>query len=348
MTMGGVGGFVHGGGGFGRPALPDQRPGRPWGIVLAAGEGRRLQELTTFGGRTVPKQFCSVGGEESLLELALRRAWRIFPSENVVPVVAAEHHRWWRSELKALAPDQIVVQPSNRGTAAGVLLPLLRILGRDPQARVVLLPADHHVADEWTLTTAVFAALAAVERNPLKLYLLGIEPDRPDPGLGWIVPGRTGETLEPAPVVSFREKPPAPELGDLLARGAVVNTLILAASGTALLAAFRETLPALVELFLQAEAGSATAAALERLYADLPVQDFSQEVLQRIPEKLEVIRVPPCGWSDLGTPERIARCFPGTDGPRGRSVVSLVRPPAQLRRAPVRAARAAEVPVSPR
>ena len=145
----------------------------PWTVVLAAGEGSRLRSLTTdAAGKSIPKQFCSLNGGPSLLQLALRRASRISPWSQITTIVAEQHEAWWSGELGSVRFGNVVVQPANRGTAIGVLLPVLRILARDPAASVVLLPSDHFFTDEPVLERALRGALREVERRPGRLVLL--------------------------------------------------------------------------------------------------------------------------------------------------------------------------------
>src|SRR6202790_4239075 len=119
-----------------------------WAIVLAGGEGTRLQSLTTDdSGDPVPKQFCSLRGEQSLLAETLQRAAWIVEPNRICVIVAAQHRRWWEPMLSKMTRPNIIVQPSNRGTGNGVLLPLLHILARDPGAHIVLLPSDHYVRE---------------------------------------------------------------------------------------------------------------------------------------------------------------------------------------------------------
>ena len=102
-----------------------------WAIILAAGDGSRVSALTTDAvGSVVPKQFCSFGGEKTMLRWALDRARSIVPAEHVVTVVAEQHARFWAGELAGVSPENVVVQPHNRGTAAGLLLPLLHVVRR--------------------------------------------------------------------------------------------------------------------------------------------------------------------------------------------------------------------------
>src|ERR1017187_1893683 len=108
-----------------------------WAIVLAAGDGTRLSTLTTDDrGDAVPKQFCSLNGGPSLLQEAMQRARRIVPLERVRTIVARQHERHWQHMLWSLPARNVIVQPRNCGTANRVLLGLLRILERDPLARI--------------------------------------------------------------------------------------------------------------------------------------------------------------------------------------------------------------------
>ena len=163
----------------------------PWVILLAGGDGTRLHSLTTTKeGVAIPKQFCSLHGECSLLQESLHRASTIAPRQRICAIVAEQHRQWWQPQLWALPPENIIVQPANRGTAHGILLPLLSVLERDPSAQVVLLPCDHYVADEPVLAESIRNALFHIKVNDAHPVLLGMEPELPDPGLGYIVPGR--------------------------------------------------------------------------------------------------------------------------------------------------------------
>ncbi len=303
-------------------------PGSRWAIVLAAGEGRRLSGLTGNGdGSTVPKQFCSVAGGPTLLQETVLRAARMVSLQRVVTLVAAQHRSWWSDDLAAHATDNVVVQPANRGTAAGILLPLLRVVERDAGAEVVILPSDHFVESEVVLATAVRSAFSAL-RSESTVTLLGFTPTEADPQLGWIVPGRQRLTRVSS-VDRFVEKP-APDLAErLMAAGALWNGFILVARATALLQLYRQTLPTLLETLARATSWDkhhAGAGAVDDAYQGLPTQDFSRDVLQSQARALRVLRVPPCGWSDLGTPERLARCAERLGGERQRGrVVRLPR-----------------------
>jgi mannose-1-phosphate guanylyltransferase len=298
-------------------------------IVLAGGEGARLAGLTTTrAGLRVPKQFCSLAGGPTLLRQTLDRAAALVPRERILVVVAEAHRRWWREELADLPQRNVLVQPSNRGTAAGILVGALEVSRRAPAARLLVLPSDHHVGDEAKLRGAFHGALAAIEREPARIALLGVTPDAPDAQYGWIVPGpATRAGLRG--IALFVEKPPVERARELLSSGALWSSFLFAARVTTLLDAFERAQPELVRSFLADSSALAARADLGELYASLPIRDFSRDVLERIGERLGVIAVPPCGWSDLGTPERVARVL-SERSVRGRTSNALRRRPVPI------------------
>ena len=281
-----------------------------WALVLAAGSGNRLRTLTTTpSGLAVPKQFCSLQGGPSLLQEALHRAEAVSPRSRICAVVSAQHRRWWEGPLWSLPASNVIVQPENRGTANGILLPLLHIAARDPEARVVLLPSDHHVADEAVLARALRQAASQAARRPDEIFLLGVEPDEADPELGYIVPSLS-DLRGAFHVDQFAEKPSYTLAQQLIERGALWNVFIIAASVRALLRVFERRFPEIVM-----EMRGVVQRDLQRidndiatadLYDRLPDLDFSRHVLEGQESVLRMVPVPQCGWSDLGTPKRVA------------------------------------------
>lgn len=281
-----------------------------WALVLAAGEGSRLRSLTTDStGTAVPKQFCSLDGGPSLLQESLHRAQAVAARERVCTVVAEQHRRWWQGGLWSLPAANVIVQPRNRGTALGILLPVLKILARDPLARIVFLPADHYVRDENVLARALGSAVNELARNPNELLLLGIAPEDADPELGYILPGLP-DASGALSVERFVEKPDVSAARELIGAGGLWNSFIFAANGCAVLSLLRERLPEIVDQMDTALARDAStrrgASGLAALYDELPEVDFSRHIVQGAERRLRVTPVPRCGWNDLGTPRRVA------------------------------------------
>lgn len=280
-----------------------------WAVILAAGAGKRLSALTADEtGKHVPKQFCSLHGGPSLLGLALERARRLVPEERVCAVVAKEHETWWQSKPHQLPPGNTFVQPRNRGTGNGVLLALAYILKRDPQARLVFLPADHHVLAEETLVHTMSSMLAKLPARSSDIFLLGIEPEGPDPELGYIIPQKSGQQNAQG-VRHFVEKPSRGVASKLIQEGGLWNSGIFAASAQRLLELLKGRFPDNTESVSHAVAKVGDPAnpswALNHAYDRISDVDFSHHLLQLHVADLQVVSVPQCGWSDLGTPQRV-------------------------------------------
>jgi mannose-1-phosphate guanylyltransferase len=282
-----------------------------WVIVLAAGDGNRVKRLTHDRlGRIAPKQYSTVDGHTTLLESTLRRALRVAPADRVVSVVAAHHERWWENELVAIPRENVIVQPQNRGTAAGILLPLLWISRHVSEATIVILPSDHFVDAEETLARSLDDAVSAVVHSEAPIVLLGITPDGLEDDYGWIVPCRGCEGCL-CPVASFREKPDTSTAAYLASHGALLNSFIIVADNKSLLNLYRNKLPALWRPFERVIAHHDEdpwqRENLSDLYESIPSLDFSRDILEATPDGLCVYPVPSCGWTDLGTPQRLTR-----------------------------------------
>ena len=208
--------------------------------------------------------------------------------------------------MSYLPEQNVISQPQNRGTAFGILLPLLRIMERDPDATVVLLPADHYLRDEKIMARSLRRAAALAHADRSSIYLLGVEPDEPDTELGYILPvsaGRDGVSG----VLRFIEKPNAIRARGLLDAGALWNAFIMAAPVRTLLSLFDSRFAVTIAAMRGLEG-----ALLDSVYQNLRSVDFSKDVLQGRESMLKVITVPHCGWTDLGTPERVGADLGGT------------------------------------
>ncbi|MGE5412817.1 MAG: sugar phosphate nucleotidyltransferase [Syntrophomonadaceae bacterium] len=287
--------------------------GRFWAIVLAGGQGVRLRPLVQrihSDGR--PKQFAVLVGERSLLRHTLDRVALSIRPERTAVVTTRSHARFFEAELLGARTAHVLVQPSDLGTAAGVLLPVHWISWRDPEAVVAVFPSDHFVADDGAFMRHVASLVAVVGRHPDRIVLVGATPDSAEPGYGWIEPGvsieKTPGSGDVRTVLRFVEKPSPEEARACLARGALWNTFVMIARARTLLDAARRALPELHERLRRIRPFADTAgeqAAIERAYAFAPAANFSQSVLSADPTRLAVSELPPLHWSDWGTPERV-------------------------------------------
>jgi mannose-1-phosphate guanylyltransferase len=281
-----------------------------WAVILAGGDGTRLQSMTrAITGDNRPKQFVPVIGGSTLLNQTRRRVALSFAPNRTLIVVTQKHRRFY--EPLALAPNLLVEQPANKGTAPAILYALLRVAAQSPQAIVALFPSDHFFADDEGFMSHIDVAADAAAIRPETVTLLGITPTAPETEYGWIEPQPSvlaSAQKSITRVRKFWEKPSSILATSLMQRGCLWNSFVMVGRVDALL---RMTHPALPELYAGFAATTGTFGSvaepkvLARLYSKISDTNFSHEVLAARPQDLAVMRVGNVGWSDLGDPARV-------------------------------------------
>src|SRR6185312_4604709 len=172
-------------------------------LILSGGSGTRLWPVSR---RNLPKQFLSLAGHGTLFQQTVART-RALPEVTAPIVVASEDHRFLAAEqlLEAgIDGGTVVLEPLARNTAPAIALGALEALKRDPEAVLLVLPADHLITDTAAFAAAVTQALPLARQGWLATF--GIRPDRAETGFGYI---RRGEALGAGAfrVERFVEKP---------------------------------------------------------------------------------------------------------------------------------------------
>ena len=284
-----------------------------WIVLLAGGAGRRLAGLT--GG--IPKQFWAFRDGPTLIEETARRVAPLAPIDRRVTVVDATHAPYVESLRYGQALGQIVYQPVDRGTAAGVLLGLAPILTRNPDALVALTPSDHGVHRADPFHQGIVEAARLVQSRRRDVVLFGIQPQSAAPDYGWIMPGPRFDFERGlfAEVGQFTEKPSEDRAKQLMEAGAVWNTMVLVGRARAIFDECWRHAPELSAVFLAAGTRSEPRRQqfLEAHYPTLPATDFSRDILARAGSLALYTWPAKMGWTDLGTPDRVRawRASPG-------------------------------------
>ncbi len=286
-----------------RPSDPSQL------IVLAGGSGRRLRRVArTLTGRATPKQFCRFG-RRSLLQETIERMLPLIPAHHATVVVTGDQAQVANEQLEDFGVARVVVQPEDRGTAVGLLLPLLDVYTHFPDATVVVTPSDHGYSDAAGLRGVLDLACRRAAEEPEEVALLGVRPDAPRCDFGWIVPRDRVSEGGFGRVACFEEKPRECRAIELMASGGLFNTLVLVAKAEALLALFDRFAPALLDALEPAAflSGATRRAYLEQAFAALPPVDLSRDILARAVNLVVCALDPSAGWTDLGDEDRLLR-----------------------------------------
>ena len=287
-------------------------PTPPWALLLAGGDGRRLRPLTRqIAGDPRPKQFCPIFDGETLLDRTRRRADLLTRSDHHVVVVTRAHEPYYAGLATDLAPDRLVVQPRNAGTAPGIIYPLLRMRQLAGNVVVAVFPSDHYVSDDGPFITAVMHGADVARARAECVVLLGVEATSPETEYGWIVPHADPLPLdgEPAfPIARFWEKPSIRLAERLFEAGALWNSFVMVGWIDTFLDLTRRVAPDLLVALepLRLAIGSPREAEVaERVYAELESSGFSERVLVPGADGLVTVRAKSVDWSDWGHPQRV-------------------------------------------
>ena len=284
---------------------------RLWAIILAGGEGTRLAETARrVYGSCLPKQFLGFGQQRTLLQATIDRVLPLISPDRIVAVVPSRHERIAREQLSEFDGLEIVVQPHNRGTVAGVLLPLVHVLRRDARAEVALVPSDHDFRAPSVMLETLNLARHASKRSG-GMVLIGAAAEAAASDLGWIVTQKAPTRRAVRPIERFVEKPPQPVAEELFQARALWNTMLSVSPGEALLQLARQHAPdqaALFDAYALACGSPEAPARLADVYDQLRPADFSRDLVAAARGLLAAPMLG-AGWSDCGTPERLQAAF---------------------------------------
>jgi mannose-1-phosphate guanylyltransferase/mannose-6-phosphate isomerase len=290
-------------------------------VILAGGGGTRLWPLSRAN---YPKQFLKLLGNHTLLQQTVLRLDGSIPPERLWVVTGREQAPVVRAQLAALpnlGRAQVVSEPVPKNTAAAIGVAAVYLRQQDPEAVMVVLPADHWIEREKVFVALLHDAAALAQQGAL--VTLGVVPDRPETGYGYIrrgAPLTAGSTSLPAGQSAYRveqfvEKPNESTARHYLTSGAYYwNAGIFLWRATTILEEIAACVPALYEGLEEIsrhltddKAGEILAA----VYPSLEAVSIDYGVLEKC-SRLVVVPAD-IGWSDLGEWTAVHRLSPRDD-----------------------------------
>jgi mannose-1-phosphate guanylyltransferase len=271
-------------------------------VVMAGGSGTRFWPESR---RNRPKQLLPITGGQAMLAETIARLPPLIPLERTWVVTNAQQVQGVRRVCPRLPVANILVEPVGRNTAACAALAAGVIAEQDPDAVLVMLPADHAIKPVTDFQRALRAAAVAAD-EPGTFVTFGIPPSWPATGYGYIrraAKAGTYEGLDCYRVAGFTEKPDAARAKEFLATGEYLwNSGIFVWRASTLLAAVREHLPELaagVDLIV-AQCGTAGfQRTINQVYPTLPNLAVDVGIMEKV--KGVLVLATPFQWSDVGS-----------------------------------------------
>ncbi|MDI6632433.1 MAG: mannose-1-phosphate guanylyltransferase [Bacillota bacterium] len=284
-------------------------------VILAGGSGERFWPLSS---KDRPKQFLNLIGERTMLQQTVDRLRGFVEPADVYVVTGRGYGNLVKEQVPEIPEANVIEEPCGRDTAAAAGLAAVYLARRDPQGAMIVLPADHYIADtarfRWILEIAVDTA-----RSGEWLVTLGITPTRPETGYGYIQRGemlRTVGSIAVYRALRFTEKPDQLKARRFLASGKYFwNSGMFIWRVNVILALFAEYLPELAAGLKRIAASLGTereAAVIESVYPALPRISVDYGVMEQA--KNVVVLPADFGWDDVGTWPAWARYGGNQDG----------------------------------
>ena len=174
-------------------------------VIMAGGSGTRFWPQSR---KKMPKQLLKLSGDRTMIQQTVDRCSGLIRPEhswivtNAVQATATSH------QLPELPSENILVEPQARNTAPCVGLAAIHTVQRDPDAIMLIMPADHVISTSDDFQNAVKQATAVVDAEPNRLVMFGITPTFPSTGFGYVERGSSLQDVKHAfEVDAFHEKP---------------------------------------------------------------------------------------------------------------------------------------------
>ncbi|SHH29051.1 mannose-1-phosphate guanylyltransferase [Thermosipho atlanticus] len=152
-------------------------------LIMAGGKGERFWPYSTD---EKPKQFINLFGNKTMIQQTIGRLEGIVPFENIFVVTGERYLKLVKEQLPNISEENIIIEPVGRNTAPCIGLSAFYIKRKFGDVNLAVLPADHLIQDTQNFKKALLNAFEFINNNKSAIVTLGIKPDRPETGYGYI------------------------------------------------------------------------------------------------------------------------------------------------------------------
>jgi mannose-1-phosphate guanylyltransferase len=288
-----------------------------YSVIIAGGKGTRFWPLSRSQR---PKQLLRILSPKSLIRETQERILPLSGRDRTIVVTVADQLSALRRELPALPRRNFLAEPRGNNTAPCIGLAALEVIGRDPGAVMVVLPADHWVRDVKAFRGTLSLAVEIAARHE-RLVTIGIRPNYPETGYGYIIKKTRLGGKATYHVKRFTEKPTLSRARQLIRQGALWNSGIFAWKASILLELMRRYQPVIAEGLerIKKATGRKSLASptgkianiVDREYKKMPNISIDYAVLEKAGAEGKVFTLEAdFGWSDVGSWDAVHRMLP--------------------------------------
>jgi mannose-1-phosphate guanylyltransferase len=270
---------------------------------MAGGSGTRFWPRST---KELPKQFLPLFGEGTMIQNTAKRVESLIPQERIMVVTNDSYVDIVKDQLPSVPDENIIGEPVAKNTAPCVAIAAQLLYKKDPDAVMVVLPADHHIKQPEAFKGYLTSAIEKAKQGK-NLVTIGIEPDRPETGYGYIqgetslvekISGKEGYSVK-----AFKEKPDAETAKEFLNDGNYYwNSGMFIWSAKTILDEFEKHLPDMYQLVTKANEGlyeSKHKDSIDQFYHSCESISIDYGIMEHAKD---VFVVPgEFGWNDVGS-----------------------------------------------
>ena len=276
-------------------------------VIMAGGSGTRFWPQSR---KALPKQLLPLSEQRTMIQVTAQRCGTWVTDERTWVVTNAVQAQETARQLPALPTDNLLIEPCGRNTAPCIGLAAIQLQARDPDATMLVMPADHVIRATDAFQQAIQRAVTAVEQEPHRLLLFGVRPDYPATGFGYIERGLASDQDDQIfDVASFREKPDTVVAQQYVDEGSYYwNCGIFVWKAARILELIAEYEPAIYERLQSLQEAIGTpqwTAALDAEFPQMNSISIDYAVLERAQDVC--VMEAPFDWDDVGSWHALAR-----------------------------------------